>query len=152
MSKKTDKKSGLGKFIAGALIGAGLGVLFAPKKGSETRAELKAKFDELMEKAKSLKASDVKVYIEDKIADIKASLEDLDKEKVLSFAKEKAKVINTKTEELVQYVIEKGTPVMEKTATAIKEKASTVTRDVIQKLEKQEKNQQIEDSEVGSEE
>lgn len=152
MSKKTEKKSGLGKFIAGALIGAGLGVLFAPKKGSETRAELKVKFDELMEKAKGLKANDVKIYIEDKIADIKASLEDLDKEKVLNFAKEKARIINAKTEELVQYVIEKGTPVMEKTATAIKEKASTVTRDVIQKLERQEKDQQIENIEVGSEE
>ncbi len=26
------KKSGIGKFIAGAAIGAGLGILFAPKK------------------------------------------------------------------------------------------------------------------------
>lgn len=152
MSKKTEKKSGIGKFIAGALIGAGLGILFAPKKGSETRAELKLKFDELVEKAKNLKANDVKIYIEDKIADIKASLEDLDKEKVLSFAREKAKIINAKTEELVQYVIEKGTPVMEKTAAAIKEKASTVTRDVIQKLEKKEQEQQTANIEVGSEE
>ena len=40
---KEKKKSGLGKFIAGVAIGTGIGVLFAPKKGSETRAELKAK-------------------------------------------------------------------------------------------------------------
>lgn len=45
------KKSGLGKFIAGAAIGAGLGILFAPKKGSETRKELKEKMDELVNKA-----------------------------------------------------------------------------------------------------
>ena len=31
MMSKEKKKSGLGKFLAGAAIGAGLGVLFAPK-------------------------------------------------------------------------------------------------------------------------
>ena len=33
-------KNGWGKFILGLGIGAGLGILFAPKKGSETRQEL----------------------------------------------------------------------------------------------------------------
>ena len=73
MSK--NNKSGLGKFIAGALIGAGIGILFAPKKGSETRADLKNKFDELVEKAKNLKASDVKDYIEEKVEQAGATLE-----------------------------------------------------------------------------
>ena len=41
MSK--EKKNGLGKFLAGAAIGAGLGLLFAPKKGSELRKDLKNK-------------------------------------------------------------------------------------------------------------
>ena len=40
-----NKKKGFGKFLAGALLGAGLGVLFAPKKGSETRQQLKQKFE-----------------------------------------------------------------------------------------------------------
>ena len=48
------KKRGFGKFLTGVLVGAGLGVLFAPKKGSETRAELKAKIEELLAKAKKL--------------------------------------------------------------------------------------------------
>ncbi len=140
---KEERRGRLGTFIAGAAIGAGLGILFAPKKGSETRAELKAKFDELYEKAKNLKAEDVKVYIEEKIEDIKKSLAELDKEKVLAYAKEKAKLINQKTDELVKYVVDKGTPVMEKTATAIKEKASVVTNEVIKKLEKQEEGQSV---------
>ena len=134
-----SKKNGLGMFVLGAAVGAGLGVLFAPKKGSETRAELKVKLNELAEKAKNMKANDVKIYIEDKIDEIKVSLEELDKEKVLEFAKEKAAQINKKTDELVKYVVEKGTPVMEKTATAIKEKASLVIKDVLKRLEKEDK-------------
>lgn len=138
-----SKNNGLGKFVLGAAVGAGLGVLFAPKKGSETRAELKVKLNELAEKAKNLKANDVKIYIEDKIDEIKLSLEELDKEKVLEYAKEKADLINKKTDELVKYVIEKGTPVMEKTATAIKEKASLVIKDVLKRLEKEDKTAEI---------
>ena len=87
----SKKKSGLGKFLAGAAIGAGLGVLFAPKKGSETRKELKQKFDELLAKAKEIDIDEVKETIENKIEEIKAELEDLDKEKVLKIAKKKAK-------------------------------------------------------------
>lgn len=149
MSK--SKKSGLGKFVLGALVGAGIGVLFAPKKGSETRAELKVKLNELAEKAKNLKANDVKIYIEDKIDEIKVALDELDKEKVLEFAKEKANQINKKTDELVKYVVEKGTPVMEKTATAIKEKASLVIKDVLKRLEKEEKTAEIAAGEEDSE-
>ena len=48
------KRSGLGKFIAGALVGVGLGVLFAPKKGSETRADLKNMCNDLIDKAGGL--------------------------------------------------------------------------------------------------
>lgn len=147
----TNKRSGLGKFIAGVAIGTGIGVLFAPKKGSETRAELKVKLNDLVEKAKGLNKEDVKKYIEDKVEDIKKSLDELDKEKVLSYAKEKAKLINKKTEELVKYVIEKGTPVMEKTATAIKQKASDVTKDVIKRLSKEDKSQQLDNTETAEE-
>ena len=74
MMSKEKKKSGLGKFLAGAAIGAGLGVLFAPKKGSETRRELKQKFDELVAKAKEIDIDEVKENIENKVEEIKAEL------------------------------------------------------------------------------
>ena len=133
-----SKNNGFGKFLAGLALGIGIGVLFAPKKGSETRKDLKIKMDELLEKAKKLKKEDVKLAIENKVNAIKEALADLDKEKVLEIAKKKARQIQDMAEELVQYVVEKGTPVVEKAASAVREKAIVVTKGVLNKLENQE--------------
>ncbi len=132
-------KKGFGKFIIGAGIGAGLGLLFAPKKGSELRKILKKKMDELIEKARNIDAEEVKENIEVKIEEIKQELEDLDKEKVLKIAKKKAKQIQDMSEELVEYAVEKGTPVLENAADAVRQKAIEVTKEVLNKLEKEEK-------------
>lgn len=119
---KDKKKSGLGKFVLGAAVGAAVGVLLAPKKGSETRKDLKNKLDDLVNKAKELNMEDVKFAIEMKVTEIKNELEDLDKEKVLKIAKKQASNLKDKADELVNYAIEKGTPVLEKAADAIREK------------------------------
>jgi len=134
-----SKKKGLGKFLLGAGIGCGLGILFATKKGSETRKDLKRKMDELIEKARGIDAAEVKENIEAKIAMIKEELADLDKEKVLKIAKKKAKQIQDMAEELVDYAVEKGTPVLEKAADAVRQKAIVVTKEVLNKLEKEAK-------------
>ena len=130
------KQKGFGKLVAGLTIGAGLGVLFAPKKGSDTRKELKAKFDELVEKAKGIDKEEVKEEIEQRVSKIKRELEDLDKEKVLKMAKKKAQEIEVAAEDLVEYAIEKGTPVLEGIANSVREKAINVTKEVLNKLEK----------------
>lgn len=137
---KENKKSGIGKFLGGIAVGAGLGVLFAPKKGSETRNELKEKFDEMILKAKDVDIDEVKETIENKVEEIKKDLEDLDKEKVKKIANKKAKEIQEKTEQLVDYAVEKGTPVLEKTANSIREKAIIVTKEVLDKLENNKKD------------
>ena len=134
-----SKKSGFGKLLLGAGIGAGLGLLFAPKKGSDTRRDLKKKMDELVDKARGIDAQDVKENIEAKISEIKEELADLDKEKALNIAKKKAKKIQDAAEELVSYAVEKGTPVLENAADAVRKKAVVVTKEVLNKLEKEEK-------------
>ena len=133
-----SKKNGIGKLLIGAGIGAGLGMLFAPKKGSDLRKDLKKKMDELIEKAKNIDAEEVKENIETKIAQIKEELADLDKEKVLKIAKKKARQIQDMAEELVDYAVEKGTPILENTADSVRQKAIEVTKDVLNRLEKEE--------------
>lgn len=39
--------------LAGAAIGVGIGILFAPDKGSKTREKIKGSFDDLKDQAKS---------------------------------------------------------------------------------------------------
>ena len=140
MSKSCERRaSGLGKFALGALIGAGLGILFAPEKGSVTRRQLKEKLDELLNKAKEIDIDDIRIQLEDKIEEIKVELEDLDKEKALKIAKKKGKEIKEKCEELVNLAIEKGTPVLENAANEVREKAILVVSDVLERLEEADK-------------
>ena len=134
-----EKKLGLGKFIAGAAIGAGLGILFAPKKGSETRAELKAKLDDLICQIKNIDVAEVKEEFDKKVEEIKKELSELDKEKVLEIAKEKGELIKVKTQELVDLAIDKGTPILRDAADEVREKALEVVKDVEKKLEKNDK-------------
>lgn len=137
MSK--EKKSGLGKFLAGAAIGAGLGILFAPRKGSETRAALKAKINDLVAQIKNIDMEEVKEEFSRKVEEIKEGLADLDKEKVLEIAKEKAAQLKEKAQELVDLAIDKGTPMLRDAAEEVRLKAIDVTKDVLKKLEKGEK-------------
>lgn len=129
------KKKTAAALLGGAAIGAGLGILFAPKSGKETRAELKEKLDDLIKKAKEVDLDDVKEYVVRKSEEIEVALKDLDKEKVLKVAQKKAQDIQKSAKELVDYVKAKGEPMLEEAATAVREKAIEVTKGVLKKLE-----------------
>ena len=130
MSKNSGKGCSL---LTGIAIGAGLGILFAPKKGSETRKELTIKINELWDKVKELEYDDVKKSLEKKM-----ELADLDQEKVASVVKEKAKMIQIKAEELYNMAVEKGTPVLEKAADDVRKKTVEVLNKAIDAIEKPE--------------
>ena len=134
-----NKKSGFGKFLLGAGVGAGLAMLFTKNTGKENREQLKKKADELILKVKNLDATEVKENIEKKIQEIMDEISSLDKEKTLKIAKKQAAAIKNKSEELVEYVVDTGTPLLAKTACLLKEKAIVVTKEILKKLEQEEK-------------
>ena len=73
-----------------------------------------------------------------KINDLKAEIEDLDKEKALAIAKKKGEELKVKANELLELAREKGTPVVEKAVEEVRQRAIRVTKEVLKKLEKEE--------------
>lgn len=137
-----SKNKGFGKFLLGAGIGVGLGVLFAPKSGKETRKELKEKMDILIEKAKNIKAKDVKETIERKVNEIKEDLKNLDRETVEIKIKEQAKKIKKKADALVDYAVKKGTPVIEAAAKEVKASTIKTLESITAKLKEEPKKEE----------
>lgn len=130
------KKSGIGKFVFGAGLGAALALLFAPKKGSDLRKEVKKKIDTFMTSVEDLSIAEIKEEFTNKVDEIKKGIEELDKETVMKFAKKKGEELKEKASELVKLAKEKGTPVLEGIANDLKEKTISVAKEVIEKLEK----------------
>lgn len=131
-----SKKSGLGKFALGAGLGAALALLFAPKKGSELRKDIKDKIDSFMKSVDDLTVAEIKEEFTNKVEEIKKGIEELDKETVMKIAKKKGEELKTKANELVELAKEKGTPILEGVAEDLREKTISVAKEVIKKLKK----------------
>lgn len=131
---------GMGKFVLGTTLGVGLGLLFAPKKGSETRKELGVKLQELLEQIKNIDTDEVKDEFTKKINNIKEELQDLDKEKALKLAKKKSEELQKQAEDLVDLAVAKGTPVLKKAAEEVLQKTIQVSKNVLSRLDSTEEN------------
>ena len=129
------KKCGAFKFLSGALVGLGIGYLFAPKSGSETRKELSLKISDLWDKVRALDANEIKDNLVTKLNEIEKELRELDKEKVLSIAKEKSLVLKDKAEDLINDAKKASKPVIEDAANAVKKELASVTKEILKKLE-----------------
>lgn len=138
----SKKKSGLGKFLLGASVGAGVALLFAPQDGAKTRKELKKKFDELIDKVKEIDPEDVKADILQRVEELRMEIADLDKEKALNIAKTQAKKVGKKAEELYDYAKEKSTPVVEKAVGEVKNVTLKAAKEVVNRLEESEKKEE----------
>ena len=132
MSKK-------GNFILGAGLGLGLGLLFAPKSGKETRKELSKLLNDLAEKAKQIDIEEIKNAIIVKTKELENTIKSLDKETAKQLIIDKSNEVKIKAQELVDLAIEKGTPIVEKTAKQVKSKTAELLKSTAEKLEQPKK-------------
>jgi len=70
-----EKSSGIGSFLWGIVIGAGVALLLAPRTGEETRAELRSRGRRLRDKAEDT-ADDLHTRLEDGYEKAKARVEE----------------------------------------------------------------------------
>lgn len=129
---------GFGKFILGAGVGVGLGLLFAPKKGEELRRHLRKKINELIDAAQAIDYDELKDNIVKKAQEIEKELKDLDGEKVLKIAKAKAKHLERKAKELVDMAKETAKPALEEMAQDVRDKTIKTLKNITKKLEEAE--------------
>ena len=128
-------KNGLGKVLAGAAVGVGIGMLLAPKSGEETRKDLKKGAKNLANKVKDIDLNEVKDDLVDQFEKLKKDLSNMDKEKEKKIAKKKINELNDKAQDLMEMAKEKSAPVVEKTAKDLKKKLADLLADMHDKLE-----------------
>lgn len=123
-------KGGLGKFIIGAGIGFGIGLLVAAKSGKETRNDIKNKFKELEEKFKQLDISELKEGAIEKLDALKEKISDLDSEQIVNFTKEKISDIKDGLVQLTKSVKRKSVPVIKRIVDDISEKLDSMNESI----------------------
>ena len=134
-----SRRGGLGSLLLGGAIGAGIALLFAPKRGEELRKDLLEKISELCDKLKDIDSEEVKATVEKKVQEIKDGIKDLNSEKVKKVAVEKGEALKAKATELVEYAKEKGEPDLIDSSEAVLKKVIKVSKDALKKLEEKEK-------------
>jgi len=122
-------------FFTGALVGAGLGILLAPKEGSETRNDLKQSFSLLVDTIKNVDVEESKALLLNKVREIKEELSSINSQLARETALEKVEIITEKCNDLIQDAKEIGAPVVEKVALEVKNGATNLLEEFLEELE-----------------
>ncbi|HUT85920.1 MAG TPA: YtxH domain-containing protein [Elusimicrobiales bacterium] len=98
MSKDNECKTCSG-FLTGAILGAVLGVVFAPKKGAETRKDLREWVDKALEEGKE-KMDDLPMGLGDKINKFGDTIKTHADKITQTMQEQKDKIANIKSEDV----------------------------------------------------
>ena len=90
----------LGRFLTTLGVGAVIGMLFAPKKGSELREDLKEKGKDTLDTAKNMTKEDYQDLINKTIDDVKLAIDEFDVEEFKDTTMVKLNELKTKLEEV----------------------------------------------------
>lgn len=96
----------LGKLLVGLGIGTVIGMLIAPKKGSELVEDINAKVKDAKEAAKELKKEDVIAKFNETTASVQKAIKEFDKEEFKETTKVKLENLGTKISDLKEKVVE----------------------------------------------
>jgi len=132
--KKEKLKIGAALGI-GAVIGGTLGILFAPKKGSETREQIKLSFINLKDKLMNVDEESIKKHIEKKLDNIDIELAKLEMIDSYKKAKKQAKKVVKQINKLIDYTKKKGMSEFEDLILDLKEKASEISEEILTNLD-----------------
>jgi len=124
-----SKHSSLSKFVVGAGIGFGVGLLVAAKSGKETRKDIKNKFEELEDKLRNLSYDDLKDGAIEKLDELKVKINELDQEKASELIKDKVLDIKDKLTELSRYIKRKSSPVVKNIIAEINNKLDLLSEE-----------------------
>ena len=137
----------IGKFIAGVGIGTVIGMLLAPKKGSELRQDLKDKSQELYDKAQNMTKEDIETLVNNTIEEIKQATEEFDLDEFKEATGAKLSNLKDKLEQLANSIkssdeyanfkeaVNKVSTDLTSTISEIKTKIQDKDFDAIQKLD-----------------
>lgn len=137
----------IGKFIAGVGIGTVIGMLLAPKKGSELRQDLKDKSQELYDKAQNMSKEDIETLVNNTIEEIKQAIEEFDLDEFKEATGAKLSNLKDKLEQLANSIkssdeyanfkeaVNKVSTDLTSTISEIKTKIQDKDFDAIQKLD-----------------